>query len=391
MQLSDARVRWAAIGAALAVTLGTGGLVSVGASGSSDATLVPVSPVRILDTRSGDRVGDLSDGAMIAMQVTGRIDTVGQGTKEVVPAGASAIVGNLTMVDTTANDYGGYATIYPCGTRPDASNLNFVSGQTVANSVAVPLSAEGAVCIFVYGMAHVLLDVSGYYSTDRLSRLASDPLAEVDCPETASLIREDDAWVCAPTPGVDLVEDANGRQFVARDGVVEIDGASYSFYPWAGFVSPVSGPDSYYLTEYFTTADCSGAGYMLTAEDISSVDPSTVFEGTTYLSGQWGTTPWGRIATDIGSTTLKYWRLEESSTITDAAVVAVRVGELCVPLNSPPDWNGAVAYKVVWLGESITEQFESPFRQVYGSTSSGNLCLAEAESDEPGDVSALVC
>ena len=57
-----------------------------------------------------------------------------------------------------------YVTVYPCGSRPDASNLNFVSGQTIPNSVIAPVSANGEVCFYVYGTAHLLADVSGCFA-----------------------------------------------------------------------------------------------------------------------------------------------------------------------------------------------------------------------------------
>ena len=58
---------------------------------------------------------------------------------------------------------GGFVTVYPCGTRPDASNLNFAAGQTIPNSVIAPVSANGEVCFYVYGTAHLLADVSGVF------------------------------------------------------------------------------------------------------------------------------------------------------------------------------------------------------------------------------------
>jgi hypothetical protein len=69
---------------------------------------------------------------------------------------------NVTVVDGRANAFGGFVTVFPCGTRPDASNLNFVSGQTVPNAVIAPVSASGTVCLYVYGTAHLLVDVSGH-------------------------------------------------------------------------------------------------------------------------------------------------------------------------------------------------------------------------------------
>jgi hypothetical protein len=51
---------------------------------------------------------------------------------------------------------------------PNASTLNFVEGTDVANGVVVPLGSGGAICLNVYGSAHLIVDVSGYYSEGRL-------------------------------------------------------------------------------------------------------------------------------------------------------------------------------------------------------------------------------
>ena len=378
MLRADVRIRWAAIGAAVAVTLGAGGLVGVGASSSNESTLVPVSPVRVLDTRSGDRVGDLATGDSVSLQVTGVIATVGQGTKQVVPAGASAIVGNLTMVETEANDYGGFATIYPCGSRPEASNVNFVSGQTVANSVAVPLSSTGSVCIFVYGTAHVLLDISGYYTSEQLSQMAEDPLGQVVCPETAMLMRQNDDWVCAATPGYEVVEDATGREFTVVNGLVEIDGVDYNFASPTGFINLGVTPGDWLATVSYESSDCSGEGYLLTDEDYVALNPDSVFDGFTYASGGWGDRLAPRLGTPTGESTLRYWRLEESQSITAAQVGSQLQGGACNAVNSTPAWNGAVAYEVVWGEVSVTEEFTPPFSKVFGD-SGGGLCVAELE------------
>jgi ELWxxDGT repeat protein len=142
---------------------------------------VPLTPSRILDTRGADPVGELDgSGDAYVLQVTG----VGG----VPSSGVTAVALNVTVVDGQANDFGGYVTVFPCGTRPDASNLNFVSGQTVPNSVIAPLSADGEVCLYVYGVADVLVDVSGYFvsgfvplTPDRiLDTRGSDPVGELD-------------------------------------------------------------------------------------------------------------------------------------------------------------------------------------------------------------------
>ena len=48
------------------------------------------------------------------------------------------------------------------GARPDSSNLNFTTGQVIANAVLAPLSDAGTVCVHVFGSADVLVDVNGY-------------------------------------------------------------------------------------------------------------------------------------------------------------------------------------------------------------------------------------
>lgn len=132
----------------------TGGISSPVPPGS----FIALTPVRIMDTRSGDMVGELDgSGAVRELQVTG--------AGGVPASGVSAVALNVTAVSTETNDFGGFVTVFPCGTRPDASNLNFTSGMTIPNSVIAPVSDDGKVCFYVYGKAHLLADVSGYFSS----------------------------------------------------------------------------------------------------------------------------------------------------------------------------------------------------------------------------------
>ena len=115
-----------------------------------------LTPKRLLDTRgSGDKVGDIDgNSAAYELQVTG---------EKGVPTDISAVALNVTVTETEAGDYGGFVTVYPCGTRPDALNLNFTNGQTIPNSVIAPVSTDGEVCFYVYGTAHLLADINGYF------------------------------------------------------------------------------------------------------------------------------------------------------------------------------------------------------------------------------------
>ena len=80
-----------------------------------------------------------------------------------VPADAKAVALNLTAHNPRGP---GFFTAYPCdGPRPIVSNLNFVAGQIVAASAIVPIGANGKVCVFQYGEANLIVDVTGGRST----------------------------------------------------------------------------------------------------------------------------------------------------------------------------------------------------------------------------------
>jgi hypothetical protein len=81
-----------------------------------------------------------------------------------VPAGASAVVLNLTATRATQASV---ITAYPAGhARPNASNLNVRPGVSVANLITVPLGAHGAISLHSSaGALDLVADVVGYYRT----------------------------------------------------------------------------------------------------------------------------------------------------------------------------------------------------------------------------------
>lgn len=123
------------------------------------ATFGSSSPVRLLDTRGlatadGGRpwVGMVGAGSVVPVPVTGRAG---------VPAGAGAVVMNVTVADSQSH---GYVTAFPCGAPvPLASNLNFVPGQTVPNLVVSQVGAGGQVCLYTAGAAHLVVDVAAWF------------------------------------------------------------------------------------------------------------------------------------------------------------------------------------------------------------------------------------
>lgn len=78
-----------------------------------------------------------------------------------VPADAKAVAINLTSHNPRGP---GFFTAYPCdGQRPNVSNSNFVADQIVAASAIVPIGANGSICVFQYGDANLIVDVTGSF------------------------------------------------------------------------------------------------------------------------------------------------------------------------------------------------------------------------------------
>jgi hypothetical protein len=158
------RVRWAAIGAALAVSLGAGGMGIVNAtiSSGSKAVYVPISPCRLADTRPApDTVG--SKSTPIGAGQTHTFTVRGSNGNCAIPTGATAIVANVTAVGPTAQSF---MTIWPADQpQPNASSLNYSAGQApFPNAVTVTLSGDGKIKVAnKNGNVHVIVDIAGYY------------------------------------------------------------------------------------------------------------------------------------------------------------------------------------------------------------------------------------
>jgi hypothetical protein len=114
-------------------------------------------PRRLLDTRDGigvARKGTIGPNSQIDLRV--------EGFGGVPSSGVAAVVLNVTVTSPTASSF---VTVWPTGQpRPNASNLNFTAGQTVANLVTVKVGAGGQVSLYNYaGNTHLIADVAGYY------------------------------------------------------------------------------------------------------------------------------------------------------------------------------------------------------------------------------------
>jgi len=85
-------------------------------------------------------------------------------TKGSVPSTATGVIVNTTVTGPTQNSF---LTVFPADVtpRPTASNLNFLTGQTVPNLVIVKTSATGDVKAYnAVGQTDVIFDNVGYFA-----------------------------------------------------------------------------------------------------------------------------------------------------------------------------------------------------------------------------------
>jgi hypothetical protein len=120
-------------------------------------------PKRFVDTRdgTGGQLGKLMPSTELSVTLRGATLVV-DGANQQIPAEAKAAALNVTIVNPES---AGFATVWPCSAaRPLASNLNFGTGQIVANNVIAPIGDNGSVCFYTNVPSHIIVDVSGYFS-----------------------------------------------------------------------------------------------------------------------------------------------------------------------------------------------------------------------------------
>ena len=98
-------------------------------------------PIRWFDTRES-KYGPLVGGKEVAAAV-GLV-------------GAIDVQFNMTV---TQPETAGYVTVWSDGDRPTVSNINFVAGQTIANSTTVKVGADGKVRFWPSTTTHLVVDI----------------------------------------------------------------------------------------------------------------------------------------------------------------------------------------------------------------------------------------
>jgi outer membrane protein assembly factor BamB len=146
-----------------------------GGLSSAAATYHAIAPARVLDTRPTG--GANTNIGLAGVFTAGTVRTfhvsnaayVGGGSAKAVPAGATAVTGNVTVTGQSAA--GVVALGSAIAANGETTTLNFVKGDNRANNVTLGLASDGTLQgVFRSSVAgattHLIFDVTGYFTPD---------------------------------------------------------------------------------------------------------------------------------------------------------------------------------------------------------------------------------
>lgn len=112
-------------------------------------TYTAVDPTRLFDTRQTDGFARLQPMQEMSVNLG-------------LPGNVGAAVLNITAANPGIN---GYVQVYPCGTSPSTSSVNYAAHQTAAaNMTVVRVPANGMVCFRSLAATDLVVDLSGWFS-----------------------------------------------------------------------------------------------------------------------------------------------------------------------------------------------------------------------------------
>ncbi len=129
---------------------------------TSPVPFVGIAPCRIVDTRGGTGFTGAYGPPALGGNATARVFNVPAGPCPGIPADAAAFSINIAAILPAAD---GFLTAFPTGgTQPNASTLNYLGGEVVANAAVIAAGTSGSISVFVNVTTHVIIDINGYYT-----------------------------------------------------------------------------------------------------------------------------------------------------------------------------------------------------------------------------------
>ena len=201
---------------------------------STDLVYTPVTPCRMIDTRSAP-AGQMAAGQVRPFNAWTTTNFASQGGISTSNCGipttvdTAAIVVYFTVVAPSA---AGYITTFPGGSVPQplASTVNFVAGEVKGNNATLKLDQTAGITtnhfkVFTSSATHLVADVVGYYAKPTALPLTLLDRDLVYTPITPCRIV--DTRNPASVTGA-LIGDAEARSFVGWNGSYTLQGGDSS-------------------------------------------------------------------------------------------------------------------------------------------------------------------
>jgi hypothetical protein len=119
----------------------------------------PIVPCRVVNTRTGSGF-PVPFGPPKLVSLATR-DFPITASSCAIPETAAAVQLNVAVTNAEAS---GYLTLFPKGaSRPTASSINYVVGQTLSNAATIALGDSGGVSVYCKGATDLIVDVTGYF------------------------------------------------------------------------------------------------------------------------------------------------------------------------------------------------------------------------------------
>ena len=138
-------------------------------AGGTGSVFVPITPVRVADTRTASLVGT---GTPIAASTSESFNLATSASG--IPATATSVAANVTAV---AGDAPGYLTVYPTSdtTNPVASDVNWVADEIVPNFTIADTAGTGNVEVYnSHGATiNLVIDAFGYFTPSGLTMVSA--------------------------------------------------------------------------------------------------------------------------------------------------------------------------------------------------------------------------
>ena len=230
-------------------------------AGGTGSVFVPITPVRVADTRTASLVGT---GTPIAASTSESFNLATSASG--IPATATSVAANVTVV---AGDAPGYATVYPTSdtTNPVASDVNWVADEIVPNFTIADTAGTGNVEVYNShgGTINLVIDAFGYFTSSGLTMVSATVT------DTTIAITYNEAVSCPSLAGAQ---------------------ADFAYY-WTGAASGITSSsaiacvgDVLTLTGVFTLPGSTGGSIVYTTPTTNSSTASVSATGPVYAATQ---------------------------------------------------------------------------------------------------------